>query len=71
MSADIKEMVEKQIQFSLSLLQSPDDQIEVLQKLIPGAVKIKESYEMCKMRASAILDKKAKWQLPKKRKKTT
>lgn len=70
MKADIKEMVEKQIRFSLSLLQNPDDQIEVIEKLIPGAVKKQVSYEMFKIQASAILDKKSKWQLPKKHKKS-
>ena len=70
MKADIKEIVKKQIQFSLSQLAGPDEQLEVLNELIPGAVKYKESFEMCKIRISATLDKKEKWQLPKKNKKS-
>ena len=71
MKADIKELVKKQIQFSLSQIANPDEQLELLKELIPGAVDIKESFEMCKIRIDAKLDKKPKWQLPKRTKKST
>lgn len=71
MSAKIKEMVKKQIQFSLSQLANPNEQLEVLKELIPGAVEFRESYELTKIRIEAKLDKKARWKLPNRSKKST
>ncbi|WP_185246673.1 hypothetical protein [Chryseobacterium bernardetii] len=70
MNASIKDLVKGQIQFCLSQIKNPDEQMDVLRELMPGAVEYKESFELQKIRIEAQLEKKERYKiLPKRRQK--
>ncbi len=63
MNTGIKELVKGQIQFCLSQIKSPDEQMDILRELMPGAVEYKESFELQKVRIEAQLDKKERYRI--------
>lgn len=70
MNTGIKELVKGQIQFCLSQIKSPDEQMDILRELMPGAIEYKESFELQKIRIEAQLEKKERYKImPKRRQK--